>query len=1485
MFRLTRLSLAAVGLAAFLTSAVHAQFLSELVGFNGAPLDDEANSQEMFRIPEFSAISQTFIQLNPTGTFDNNAAYRNSTFKTEGAAGMNVFFKWLTPNEPLGNPSWVRLTTFGGALRPNPALHTGGKVRFRVINRSELFFGKIGVCIGVRETGLEVPQLEDGGATGDIEWVGVNNTPNGITAGVDQIVDSTASGDDIQVHPLGTDIAALGLPTGTAVITPGPNGVLNTTPAGDDQIRFGYSLDPNGNRFPIPRIQLNPSASAQTLEFNLANGEVRVNNVVQAGSGVAGFTGDGILNALNNRGTLEHIAIKKIGGETVTLIDIAIDELRFEAPAADPTRPPTVQSPLIAGQTSITVSNIQFAANRVRLYRNGVQIAEQNLATPPANKSFTFNNLPALTTGQTYAATTRNGQNSQESDFSAPVSVLPDPPVYNFSMLLDEGGSGSCTFAAPGWEWVGVSSLRGSFVPVGQAIAPQSGVWQTVDIPLNEPTLVRAGLGGNGALAPSPTGFYTIDSVWFTVENGVEPSSAGPWEVYLDGLQILDGLGQPIETFINAEDGVDRFPTTRGQSSELLDAGGVVNTTSYDGGASHRLQWTYNFDANSPPQFIDLAQTLGVLQRTTGCGTSELIEDTAAGIRFHILARGPRLEPNVPLPVVQAPVVGNQTSIRVEHDATATSLQVYVNGLASGAPIVPVSSPTDIAVALDVGDSVSVTQTLPTRATSDLALPRAAAPPLAPTVNAPILIGATSVSVQNVLNSTFATASEVRVFVDGVLAGAAPGGAATVNVTVASLAANAVVTATQVVNGVESLESRGVVVGTPPSPPTVNIPLEAGDTTVLLTNINPLASLVTVYDGATPIGSIDPAGQTSIDVPVAPLIHLGQIRATASNASGEGAFSPSKEVGKGNGDVRIAIGIRETGTTAGLGENGGSANGIEFVGATAVLPGSTPDGKPLSPLGTWQTYIFDPNVDPIRAFAGSTANGTLSSANGKGTLEMIAIKVDPNTAGRSVGTYVIYVDNVVNVGAGPGGADFVIEDFEAAALGTNEYMFRLPRFSGSTSANLEPAPPAANISQVSDDQANGSAQSCKLSYYYVDTATNRWVRLTTFNAPGGRPNPTIDLTKPVKFDILVLPVLPPAAPTLNTALQQLDTVVTVDDINPDSTLVQVFANGTNLIGSVNPNGNTSVDVNVGPLLALDLITAKQIGPGGTSGSSNAIEVGSRNGDVLVAIGVRETNDAGAIGSPGSTTGEIEFVGAASVVSGAPQGVAVNAVNNWQTLTFDPVAGPVQSFLGDGAITATRGVLEHVAITANAASAGRSSGAYRVYFDNFVNVGAGAGGADAVITNFEGLTLGTEALLQEPTFSGTTDQNLLLAPSDSEATDAFANPGQSAVLFWFFRNTANTTWVRLTTSNATQVPNPIVDLTKPIRFDMLLMVECDVKGDIDGDGDIDGADFNALVNCNDGAGVPIDPACNCADFDDDGRVDLFDIAEFQRLFNP
>lgn len=882
MSRVSRF-VAFAALGALVTTTGWAQFNSAVVGFNDTPLGDPAQSQEMFRIPEFNADNRNYILVNDEGIFNQNAAFRNTGLQSEGAAALQIQFTWDDPSDPN---AWVRMTTFNGPSIPNPSLHTDGKVRFKLTNRGEFIDGEIGICIGIRETNVLAPQLGDGGTTGDIEWVGVDETPNGITAGEDGIVDTIRSGDDVQAIPFGTDVAAdPNLPLGIAVIEPGPNGVIDTVPAGDDEIRFGYVIDDFNDRGPVPAVTIPVSSSAATIEFDLVTGDVTVNGVTTP-AGIAPFTGNGILDPSNSRGTLEHIAIVNVPSDPAALMTFAIDELQFESPEADPVNAPEVLFPVIAGDTVITVQDIQVAIDQVVLLRNGTPVATENFV-PPTPESFEFTGLAPAVTGDVYTATQRSAQDGTLSAESEPVVVLPEPPVMAVSILLDEGGTGSVSLAAPGWEWVGVSNfsvVAGSWNPIG--VTPlflDDAVWQTLEIPLDNDDVIIGSLGGNGALAESPSGFYTIDTVWFNLLDANQPTPGGIqdefWEVLIDGIELI-GPGDVVTgKLIDNEDGTTRFGIPRGQTpddeaGEFLGSA-LFSDGSYDGGVSHRGEWRYDGED---------ADNFSLLQRISGGGTSELIPDDTVAIRFHMVLRGARSEPNVPLPVV-APVIGLPTSVTVAHDAAATSIQLFVNGVQvnSKAPDTATES-TFNAVSLAAGDSIAAKQVIG-GVTSDFAYPRAAVAPIAPALAGLIVPSATQVEVTDVNLD----ASAVAVLADGIQVGTAAGnGTDTVVVPTSALGNGAVITATQTVNTLVSDESGPVIVATPA--PVVVGPLNIDDTAVTVTGVRVEASEVKLLVDAASF-TLDPNGADTVIFTV-PGLNAGQIvTATQTIAGVEGPES------------------------------------------------------------------------------------------------------------------------------------------------------------------------------------------------------------------------------------------------------------------------------------------------------------------------------------------------------------------------------------------------------------------------------------------------------------------------------------------------------------------------------------------------------------------------------------------------------------------
>ena len=89
---------------------------------------------------------------------------------------------------------------------------------------------------------------------------------------------------------------------------------------------------------------------------------------------------------------------------------------------------------------------------------------------------------------------------------------------------------------------------------------------------------------------------------------------------------------------------------------------------------------------------------------------------------------------------------------------------------------------------------------------------------------------------------------------------------------------------------------------------------------------------------------------------------------------------------------------------------------------------------------------------------------------------------------------------------------------------------------------------------------------------------------------------------------------------------------------------------------------------------------------------------------------------------------------------------------------------------------------------------------------------------AVITDFEGYADGTQVLFRPPSYSGSTSAHLAASLNACGVVTASAFGGTKVCQAdWAFLDAGLQRWLRLTTSNAANVPNPAVDLTRPLRF--------------------------------------------------------------------
>jgi hypothetical protein len=192
--------------------------------------------------------------------------------------------------------------------------------------------------------------------------------------------------------------------------------------------------------------------------------------------------------------------------------------------------------------------------------------------------------------------------------------------------------------------------------------------------------------------------------------------------------------------------------------------------------------------------------------------------------------------------------------------------------------------------------------------------------------------------------------------------------------------------------------------------------------------------------------------------------------------------------------------------------------------------------------------------------------------------------------------------------------------------------------------------------------------------------------------------------------------------------------------------------------------------------------------------------------IKISLGIRETNNnpaTTAIFSNAGASNGIEWVNL--------DGQTLVADGTWQLFTFTPATDTLTAFAGataDGMLTAGMefASLEHIRIL----NSDGITAPIRLWVDDVTNTVA----AGPVVEGFEGFAVGTEVMFQEPNFSGSTSANILLGGTSLVSSSmAFGGSQSNEVRFQFVDNTP-TRWVRLTTFNTPNLPNPAIRVTQP-----------------------------------------------------------------------
>jgi hypothetical protein len=972
--------------ALLVPSTLWAQFPSAVVGFNTNP--DVPTSHEMFQIPEFSGTTVNNI-LENVGAFDRNNAFRASGFQTEGAGALNVFFEWADPNNA---DAWMRLSTFNGAEIPNPVLDTRGLVRFKVTNVGNFVGGKVGVCLGIRETGgVGLAQLENGGSSGPIEWVGVDTTVNGITAGPDQLVDTTAVGDDVQEYPFGFDLAGASLPTGTAVISPGTNGVIDTAPAGDDATRFGYVIGADGVRVPIPAITLAVSPGAVALEWDLSTGVVSVNGSPMGG-GIAGFTGNGTLaDSPDDIGTLEHIAFTRDPSDSQVQIATWIDELQVEATVPDPTPPPNIQTPVFDTDTTVLVTTIS-GATAAELFINGGSAGP----VAPVGTTATFNGL-SLTTGDVLTAT--QTANATTSLPSPPVTVfapgvlmadnfdsytdqadlnafwtdsINNPAPADAKLLLQAGGAASCPNFLREENPSGANAARlyRSLGGVdGTDADPLTVAWHfgysgTEGGAGARTRFEMAHFNGGGFSA----GVRGDGTVGITLYNQVAGALISEYNLT---VRISDP-NDPARIALLGSGWVDsggflRFPSGVAKEPDVWHKMAIeVRTNDIDYLIDGVVRATIPRPNNTPYDYLLIGEGF------SNNGPRMMYDNVAVtqGAAF------PFADPETAAPTVSEPIFPGATLVDLtDVDPNSTTVTVFANAVQVGTAAGPFPGGTaavTVAPALANGASITATQVLGGNTSCD-SVPAIVGVTAVTIADSILVPGQTTVQVSNLeegLASSIAVYSNETTLIGTLISPVTD----PATVTVTGLTFGATITATQTISSVEGEQSLGVDVTVPA--PTVAGPVIVDDTTVTVTDVHPLATDVTVYINGGSAGTAATGGLTSVDVTGLAAVFINdEVAATQTIGGVESPLSGAVFV-----EVPFCTVVFEddldTDTSAGWNINTND-NGAEGDASATFAVDYSLLGVPASPNGNGSTI------------------GTMFQANSGGTASPAAVSMSP----------------------------------------------------------------------------------------------------------------------------------------------------------------------------------------------------------------------------------------------------------------------------------------------------------------------------------------------------------------------------------------------------------------------------------------------------------------------------------------------------------
>jgi hypothetical protein len=659
---------------------------------------------------------------------------------------------------------------------------------------------------------------------------------------------------------------------------------------------------------------------------------------------------------------------------------------------------PTVNSPILAGASSISGTSTAAVGTTITVYSNGSAIGT---TTVQAGGTWTLPGVTGLAGGESITATAGTG--SQESPPSAAVVVTPGSPSIDGPLSIGQttitgtstapvgstitvyvNGTPYTTTVQAGGTWsVTVPALTGgdqvyaTATAGGQTSAPSA----TLAVPFAAPVLNSPILAGASSISGTSTA--AVGTTITVYSNG---SAIGTTTVQAGGTWTLSGVsgligGESITATAGtgASESTPSAPVVVTPGSPSINGPLSVGQTSVTGTSTAPVGSTITVYVDGAP-YTTTVQAGGTWSVTVPAlvgGDSVYANVTAGG---QTSANSATLTVTFAAPTVSSPILAGASSISgTSTAAVGTTVTVYNNGSAIGTTTVQAGGTWTLSGVSGLIGGESITATAGTGASESTPSAPVIVTPSPPAISSPVYNGATDVSGTN----TAPVGSTVTLYKNGSPIGSTTvqaGGTWTVSGISPALANLDQLTATVTANGATSAPSVTVVVEPEPSgdtslAPIVSSPLTAGASqTVVGSSVEAPGTSINLYLNGSYASSVTVQADGTWSWTGVPLSDGDYINATAQ-ASGELVSGFSNTVIVGSGSATTPPVITAPIAAASTSVSGTSQpNAVVDVYADGVYLGSIP----ANGSGDWTLSGLAPlaNGAIVNATASLMSSGT-----------------------------------------------------------------------------------------------------------------------------------------------------------------------------------------------------------------------------------------------------------------------------------------------------------------------------------------------------------------------------------------------------------------------------------------------------------------------------------------------------------------------------